>query len=362
MEKEMVFRAVKAHNILSYPNVIGFSNQLMPRIRRGKVIPEEKCIRIYVSKKVPEHQLKPSEVIPKALRLEDGKEVCTDVVEIGVLRKVQQLDPKQRYRPSPTGVSTGRADEISAGTVGWYVVTENGDVLAISNNHVWAKENLGKAGDLLLQPGRLDGGDPSKDVVFTLADFIPIDFTGAQNTVDVAVATPVSYADVYMSILNIGGVTGKRIPDLNEKVKKMGRTTGITEGIVIDTSVTVKVLYDTGEALFTDVVLVEDSIKAGDSGSPVLTSKGEFAGLLFAGSETDYVFCKYSNIELALSQKLGKKVSALIANSYPPFFRETVVQVVQADYRALLSVLLIAPYLFLPLKVVRDAWRQYSKT
>jgi len=361
MEKELVLRAVKVHSIMSYPNVIGFSNQLMPRIRRGKVVPEEKCVRIYVSKKVPESQLKPSEVIPKALRLEDGKEICTDVVEIGVLRKVQQLDPKQRYRPSPTGVSTGRADEVSAGTIGWYVVTEDGDVLAISNNHVWAKENLGKAGDSLLQPGRLDGGDPSKDVVFTLHSFVPINFT-APNTVDVATAMPVSYDNVYMSILNIGGVTGKRIPELNERVRKAGRTTGITEGTVIDTSATVKVVYDTGEALFTDVVLVEDNIKAGDSGSPVLTSKGEFAGLLFAGSDTDYVFCKYSNIEAQLTQKLGKKVFTLIANSYPPFFREVTVQVVQADYRPLLSVLLIAPYLFLPLKVVRDAWRQYSKT
>ena len=361
MEKEMVFRAVKAHNILSYPNVIGFSNQLMPRIRRGKVIPEEKCIRIYVSKKVPEHQLKPSEVIPKALRLEDGKEVCTDVVEIGVLRKVQQLDPKQRYRPSPTGVSTGRADEISAGTVGWYVVTENGDVLAISNNHVWAKENAGKSGDPLLQPGRLDGGDPSKDVVFTLHSFVPIDFT-APNMVDVAVAMPVSYENVYMSILNIGGVTGKRIPELNERVRKMGRTTGITEGMVIDTSATVKVVYDAGEALFTDVALVEDNIKGGDSGSPVLTSDNKFAGLLFAGSDTDYVFCKYNNIEAQLTQKLGKKVFTLIANSYPPFFRETVVQVVQADYKPLLSVLLVAPFLLLPLRAVTESLKQYSKT
>jgi hypothetical protein len=362
MEKEMVSKAVKVHNIMSYPNVVGYSNQLMPRVRKGRVIHEEKCIRVYVAKKVPEHQLKPSEVIPKALKLEDGKEICTDIIEIGVLRKVLQLDPKQRYRPSPSGVSTGRADEVSAGTIGWYIVTENGDVLAISNNHVWAKENLGKAGDPLVQPGRLDGGDPEKDVVFTLADFIPIGFTGAPNTVDVAVSMPVSYADVYMSILNIGGVTGKRIPDLGEKVKKMGRTTGITEGTVIDTSASVRVVYDTGEALFTDVVLVEDNIKAGDSGSPVLTSKGEFAGLLFAGSDTNYVFCKYSNIEQALSQKLGKKVFTLVANSYPPFFREVTVQVVQADYRQLLSVLLIAPYLLVPIMVVRDAWRQYSKT
>jgi len=180
--------------------------------------------------------------------------------------------------------------------------------------------------------------------------------------VDVAVAMPVSYENVYMSILNIGGVTGKRIPELNERVRKMGRTTGITEGMVIDTSATVKVVYDAGEALFTDVALVEDNIKGGDSGSPVLTSDNKFAGLLFAGSDTDYVFCKYNNIEAQLTQKLGKKVFTLIANSYPPFFRETVVQVVQADYKPLLSVLLVAPFLLLPLRAVTESLKQYSKT
>jgi hypothetical protein len=320
MEHEIIFKAVKAYNILSYPNVIGYSNQLMPRIRKGKVIHEEKCIRIYVVKKVPESQLKPSEVIPKSLKLEDGREVCTDVVEIGKLKALQQLDPKQRYRPAPTGVSTSRADENAAGTVGWYVVTEDGEVYAISNNHVWAAENRGSVGDALVQPARLDGGDPERDVVYTLYDFVPISFSQyALNTVDVAVAKPVDYSQVYMTILNVGGVTGKRIPNLNEKVVKHGRTTALTEGVVIDTSATVAVEYSTGTAIFTDVIIAEGIARGGDSGSPVLTAKNEFVGLLFAGSDTDFVVCKYTNIEQALSSRLGKKVRILIANTPLPF-------------------------------------------
>jgi len=321
MEHELIFKAVKAHNIMSYPNVVGHSNQLMPRIRKGKVIHEEKCIRIYVVKKVPEQQLRPSEVIPKTLKLEDGREVCTDVVEIGKLKALQQLDPKQRYRPAPTGVSTSRADENAAGTIGWYVVDEEGNVYAISNNHVWAAENKGSVGDPLVQPGRLDGGDPSKDVVFTLYDFISIDFSqNASNYVDVAVAKPVDYSLVYMAILNVGGVVGKRIPNLNETVVKHGRTSGLTSGTVIDTSATVKIEYSTGTATFTDVIVVEGTAQPGDSGSPVLTQKNEFVGLLFAGSDTDFVVCKYTNIESQLSSKWSKKVRILVANAPIPFY------------------------------------------
>jgi hypothetical protein len=320
MEHEMIFKAVKAYNILSYPNVIGYSNQLMPRIRKGKVIHEEKCIRIYVSKKVPEHQLKPSEIIPKSLKLEDGREVCTDIVEVGKLKALQQLDPKQRYRPAPTGVSTSRADEMGAGTSGWYVVDEDGEVYAISNNHVWAKENKGIRGDPLVQPARLDGGDPEKDIVYTLYDFVPINFSQtALNYVDVAVAKIVNYSGVYMAILNVGGVAGKRVPEVGEKVVKHGRTTSLTEGTVTDVSATVAVEYDTGTALFTDVIMIRGLARGGDSGSPVLTQKNEFVGLLFAGSDTDFVVCKYTHIESQLSSRLGKKIRILVANSPLPF-------------------------------------------
>ncbi len=322
----MIEQAIKKHEIHKLPNVVGYSNKLQPKIKSGKTL-DIKCVRIYVSKKVPESQLKPSEVIPKTIRLEDGTEICTDVVEIGVV-KAQQLNPRQRWRPAPAGVSTSRADEMAAGTIGWFVVDEDANIYAISNNHVWAGENAGKPGDPLVQPGRYDGGDPDKDVVYTLTTFIPLT-TDAPNTVDVAVATPLSLSQIYTSILNIGGITGKAIPSEGDTLKKMGRTTGLTEAVVIDTSATIQVEYTTGTLTFTDIILTTKMSEAGDSGSPVLTRDNQFTGLLFAGSNTVTATCKYTNIETALTQQMGKKVRILTANSYPPFFRE--VQVVHTD-------------------------------
>jgi len=357
---------VRKQNLMRYPNVVGYSAQLMPRIRRGRVIHEERCIRVYVSRKMPEHLLRPSDVIPKSLKLDDGREVCTDVVEIGKIKKMQtQLDPKIKWRPSPAGVSTGRADEVSAGTFGWFVVTEDGDVYAMSNNHVWAKENQGSRGDPIVQPGRLDGGDPERDVIMQLYDFVPISFTD-QNTVDVAVASVNTFGDVYMSILNVGGITGKRVPSIGEKVRKMGRSTGLTEGTIIDNNASINVEYDSGVAMFTDVVVVEgtDIVSAGDSGSPVLASDNSFVGLLFAGNDAGSVFivCKYTNIESALTQRIGKKTWILISNSYPPFFREVQIQTVYRD-SAVLAMLLIPAFIVFPIvETVRAIGEAYRKT
>lgn len=361
---EVVRRAVERANILKYPNVVGYSNKLMPRIRRGVVVPEEQCIRVYVTRKLPESQLRPSEIIPKKIKLEDGREVCTDVVEIGVIRALQQLDPKQRWRPSPAGVSTSRADENAAGTIGWFVVDEDGGVYAISNNHVWAKENLGSPGDKLLQPGRLDGGDPYKDALFELLDFVPIDFAGGYNRVDVAVARVLDFSNVYTSILSVGGVTGKRVPGVGETATKMGRTTGLTTGTVIDDSATLIVAYGRGNAVFTDVIVVQGDnvvVQGGDSGSPLLTSRREFAGLVFAGGDNGktLVACKYTNIESELTSRMGRKIRTLIANSYPPFFREREVQVV---YKDILPSLLMFGMTMLTMVSIYDALREVYRS
>jgi hypothetical protein len=314
-----IHKLIQKHNLFKYPNVIGYSNVLKPKIRANKLIPEKKCIRIYVTKKVPKEQLKPSEVIPEEI---DG--ICTDVVEVGVIKAHQQMyDPKNKFRPSPAGVSTSRTDEIAAGTVGWYFIAEDGMLLVASNNHVWAKENQGKQGDPLTQPGTYDGGNPSTDVLYTLYDFVPIDFSqNGQNTVDVAVATPNDYTMIYMSILNVGGIKGKRIPNEGETVRKFGRTTMLTEGTVIDTSATLQVQYETGTATFIDIIIIQGNLTSqpGDSGSPVFTTQQEFVGLLFGGSEDGKtsVICKYTNIEQQLSQRLGKNVYTLVAPASPP--------------------------------------------
>jgi len=309
--------------LLKYPNVIGFSNIPQPRIRKGKVIPEEQVLRVYVTRKVPKEQLKPSELIPPEI---GG--VKTDVVEIGRIRKLQGF--RERYRPTPAGVSTSRADQTAAGTIGWFMVDEDGNIYLLSNNHVWANENNAAQGDKIVQPGLLDGGDPENDVIAELYDWIDIDFTGNPNTVDVALATPIDLSQVYTSIMELGGITGKADPVQGGKAKKVGRSTGYTEGIITDVSATLNVEYDSGTALFQDVFIVEGEniVQAGDSGSPVLDENNKFLGLLFAGNDegTVLIACKASNIETAFQSKLGKKIWILLANAYPPFRTEVQVQ------------------------------------
>ncbi|MEM4815828.1 MAG: hypothetical protein QXR23_08840 [Ignisphaera sp.] len=318
----------------SYPNVVGISNNLKYKIVKNTVDTTRRCIRIYVTKKLPESKLSKDDIIPKTITMPDGREICTDVVEIGYLTKLQ-LSHRDRYRPAPTGISTSRADEVAAGTIGWWIIDSDFNMYMISNNHVWAKENQGSPGDPILQPGRIDGGDPSQDVIATLYAFEPISYSGV-NYVDLAIALPVSISDTYMSILNHGGVVGFRDAVEGDVLIKYGRTTGRTEFEVIDDSATVVIGYSNGEVVFTDVVIGRGArgvvVDGGDSGSPVLTLDSKFIGLVFAGSTAGdtVVICKQSRIVEAATRILGRNVSILVSNSYPPFFRETVV--VQQQY------------------------------
>jgi len=329
---------VKKHNLLKYPNVVGYSNQLMPKIVKGQKT-DVKAIRIYVKKKLPKNMLKPDEIIP-----EEIEGVKTDVVEIGELRALQYKD---KYRPSPAGVSTSRLDENASGTIGWYLIDPDGILYVISNNHVWAKENKGAKGDPLVQPGVLDGGS-DKDVLFHLLDFIPIDFSGGYNYVDVAIATIDDLSNIYTAVPVVGGVIGARDPNLDEVIVKIGRSTGLTQGSVIDTSATVSITYSSGSAVFTNVFIAKGSgiIKAGDSGSPVLSTDKRFLGLAFAGSDdsSTLVGCKQSLILQYLGQRLNKTLHILTANSPDPF-RTTVVYVpMQYPYTGVISMsLLIVP-------------------
>lgn len=242
--------------------------------------------------------------IPRAL---DGVPVAVRVT--GEIRALQGADPTSRFpRPVPIGVSTGHPD-ITAGTIGCRV-TDDTYVYALSNNHVYANENLATYGDNVLQPGPYDGGVNPDDAIGTLSDYEPIVFsTSAENRIDAAIARS--------SIENLGTATpsdGYGTPTLNIvdaafrlKVKKYGRTTGLTEGRVEGTNATVDVTYDTGTARFVDQIIIfkpgKDAFSlGGDSGSLVVTNDGNNpVGLLFAGT-SDGTYAIINPIDLVLQR------------------------------------------------------------
>ncbi len=216
------------------------------------------------------------------------------------------IDPTVRFdRPVPIGVSTGHPD-ITAGTIGARV-TDGAKVYALSNNHVYANENSANNGDIVIQPGTYDGGirpdvetGLTPDKIGTLFDFEPINFSpGADNTIDAAIA--LTTTDL---LGNSTPANGYGVPKsvtapaaIKMKVKKYGRTTGLTTGQVYAINATVNVGYDTGVARFVNQIIIGPGTfsAGGDSGSLIVTAgtrkdPSEYdrkpVGLLFAGSSS----------------------------------------------------------------------------
>lgn len=208
-------------------------------------------------------------------------------------KKGDPVDPTSRFdRPVPIGVSTGHPD-ITAGTIGARVKDSNGNVYALSNNHVYANENLASIGNAVIQPGAYDGGSSPDDDIGTLHAFVPIDFGGI-NYVDAALASTTTAL-----LSNSTPSDGYGIPQsstvpatIGLKVKKYGRTTGETNGRVYAINVTVNVGYDSGVARFDNQIIVTPGSfsSGGDSGSLIVVNNKRSTdhlspvGLLFAGS------------------------------------------------------------------------------
>lgn len=280
-----------------------------------------------VKKKLPLSELSAKDVIPQEI-----DSVPTDVVETGVIRAFQV--PTGRFRPAPGGVSAGHKD-ITAGTLGCWV-KRNGQRMILSNNHVLANSNNAAKGDVILQPGPFDGGLNPNDKIAVLEDFVPILFSGTgsdsgnncsvasmlvwsmnamagmlgsktrmqafqiqaeNNLVDAAIARPFSEEDVDPKILNIGEIQGVTSARLGMALKKNGRTTGFTQGELLQIDVTVDVQYDAGRsARFNDQLLAGPMSQGGDSGSVVLDDQDKLVGLLFAGSEQTTIMNRIENV------------------------------------------------------------------
>ncbi len=284
-----------------------------------------------VEKKLAGSALSVSDLVPREF---DG--VPTDVIETGPIRAFQA--PTERFRPAPGGVSVGHRD-ITAGTLGCWV-RRNGQWMMLSNNHVLANSNAGQAGDTILQPGPNDGGRSPDDQIAVLEDFVPIQFAetpsdcniagsivellngmagamgsktrlqairrqATDNLVDAAIARPLNDEDIKAEILNIGAIQGLGSGDLGMAIKKSGRTTGFTQGVIQQIDVTVNVQYGAGRtATFQDQLMAGAMSQGGDSGSAVLDDQNRLVGLLFAGSDQSTIMNRIENVFSALNLAL----------------------------------------------------------
>ena len=237
------------------------------------------------------------------------------------------------------GKTCWSGNSISAGTLGC-IVSKDEQAFILSNNHVLADSNQAQLGDTILQPGPADGGTLA-DAIATLEDYMPINFESGipfcpfakgivsvlnwlamcvgsrhrflaiqddpePNLVDAAIARPLSADLVVRHILEIGEPQGINEGTLGLKIRKSGRTTGLTSGEITQIDATVKVSYGIGKtAIFVDQLVAGEMSAGGDSGSAVLDEDNRVVGLLFAGSETTTVLNRIQNVMIALDVNIA---------------------------------------------------------
>lgn len=316
MRKVIRSLGVAKEHYARLPNVIGVG---VGYKKRSQEDTDEPAVIFFVDKKLPTEALGVDEIVPRKI----GRS-CTDVVEVGEMRFLARTD---KLRPAAPGSSIGH-HKVTAGTFG-AVVRDRGSqaLLILSNNHVLANSSNGvdgraAPGDPIYQPGVYDGGS-EKDLIGYLERFIPIESfsknpdckmaamgvraanavihafrpnyqmrlekLGATNQVDCAVACPTNPQEITPEIMELGRVNGIIDVEPGMKVKKSGRTSGVTKGKVTAIKVTLNVSMGSGSDIvrFQEQIMTEMKSMAGDSGSLVLSEENQAIGLLFAGSN-DY--------------------------------------------------------------------------
>ena len=210
-------------------------------------------------------------------------------------KPVEELDLQSdggTYNPVKGGVSVGPVRPVGgivwAGTLG-AVVRDNktGGPLILSNFHVLAVDENARPGDAIAQPSLVDGGRDPTSVVGVLQR------TALTDAVDSAVATLQNRA-YSGDIVDIGAITGTAAATPGMAVRKRGRTTGLTYGIVDGLSLSITLPYPGNigpKTLINQIDVRPDTARNaefadhGDSGSVLVNNDGKIVGLHFAGSD-----------------------------------------------------------------------------
>jgi hypothetical protein len=278
------------------------------------------CVRIYVTQKLAPTLLGdntlpaevggvPTDVIESAPAFLLPAVTAVEEVAVTGEASVMAVPPpcstarRRRQRPVRGGISAAHF-LVTAGTISCFCrSTRQGDdpeqVFVLSNNHVFADVNQGQIGDFLLQQSPNDEGT-SSDQFARLARFVPIQLGGtAPNRVDGALGAILPGIKVDPEICSLGRITGTEPAAENMRVRKHGRTTGFTEGVVTDISYDALVGMDHLNpaivGLFIDQIRIERTAPhpafglGGDSGSLVVhADRPNAVGLYFAGPDSGF--------------------------------------------------------------------------
>jgi hypothetical protein len=269
-----------APKIWKYPNVTGIGvGYKEVGGKRTEII----ALRVYVKKKVPKGKLRPEEILPEII---DG--VPLDVIEkhFQIHQAPIPVSEHRRFHNTMVGgISIGNIVLGGSGTLGVQVFDRNGQPLILSNWHVFCGRADCASGEPVIQPGSGggDGGDASR-IVARLHRWALTD------EVDAAVAHLSGHRLCSEEILGLGRTNTYGVAEIGMRVRKSGRTTGVTYGQVDDQSADITVDYGDmgGERIFHEQIVIGGTSpisEKGDSGSVWIDDDNRIIGLLFSGSK-----------------------------------------------------------------------------
>ncbi|WP_367134535.1 hypothetical protein [Saccharothrix sp. HUAS TT1] len=175
-------------------------------------------------------------------------------------------------------------DYVVAGTLGALVTPRRRHVvMALTSFHVACVDDAWAVGDPMVHPSRIDGGHPVHDRVGALARAA---LSGRVDAAAIVLTTPRVRAEV----VGLGAVTGAADARVSLRVRKRGRTTAVTEGVVASTDAAITLDFGAGIGVRTlrDQIRIETRGFAdhGDSGAVLLDDGNRVVGLYCAGSPT----------------------------------------------------------------------------
>ncbi|SEF35772.1 hypothetical protein SAMN05421837_108367 [Amycolatopsis pretoriensis] len=292
-----------AEEHLTDPNVVGVAKGF--RTRDGELTDEPVVIAL-VRKKRRAALVSRSRLLPEVI---GGHGV--DVVETGEFRfsgatKAAAATPiAERFRPPLQGAGLGSLADGTLGTFGCLVRDRtDGSICVLSANHVLANFGATAPGTAIVQPAPLDGGAAEANTVARFKRAIPL-VKGVGNTADAAIAqlepgidvsstvarnlmAPISPTHRAIGLAFLASVHGGTFmakidtvlaqldvelltPDSTVaaveggRIEKVGRSSGYTSSVVLDT--TARVFVD-GYS-FDDLIYAQRFSLVGDSGAVV---------------------------------------------------------------------------------------------
>lgn len=185
---------------------------------------------------------------------------------------------------------------------------DTGSVYLLSNNHVLAA-NVGPIGTRIYQPGVEDGGNIFSTIAYLSAyEEIKYEtmYEQPDNYIDVAIARVGSLAfqtPIKLFLLKKGLITNQSIPgtttvNIGDRVRKVGKVSETTCGMVTEVNASVEILSSGGSAYFVEQILTTPMSQPGDSGS-IGTKDGNAFGLLMGGQVGTRTI--YNRIQTVLS-------------------------------------------------------------